>query len=165
MLACDEDHPSGRNSLILLPDADCVGGGLARACTVPGLPAGRVCCTRFLQSYFKYVSCELDKLSGRYWFPTVERPRFNVASCVINDSVAANTWEYSHTGERGGERGPGAYGWSAKYDDTAAARSRYEVGDYCCGCCSCRIPAILPAGTRMYLPYHTIIMNFSSSLH
>ena len=26
----------------------CVGGGLGRACTVPGVPAGRVCCTHFL---------------------------------------------------------------------------------------------------------------------
>ena len=42
MLACDEDHPSVRNSLILLPDPDFVGRGLGRACTVPGLPTGRV---------------------------------------------------------------------------------------------------------------------------
>ena len=53
VLACDEDHPSARNSLILLPDPDRVGGGLGRACTVPGLPAGRVSCTRFLQTLFQ----------------------------------------------------------------------------------------------------------------
>ena len=35
VLACDEDHPSVRNSLILLPDPYCVEGGLGRACTVP----------------------------------------------------------------------------------------------------------------------------------
>ena len=34
-------------------------------------------------------------------------------------------------------------------------------GDYCCCCCSS--PAILPAGTSIYLEYDTIIMDFSSS--
>ena len=62
LIACDEDRPSVRNSLILLPDPDCVGGGLGRACTVPGLPAGRVCCTRIFAKYIKYVSCEFDQL-------------------------------------------------------------------------------------------------------
>eukprot|EP00904_Undaria_pinnatifida_P012907 jgi/Undpi1/8747/HiC_scaffold_25.g11209.m1 len=36
---------------------------------------------------------------------------------------------YSHTGERRGEeKGPGTCGWTAKNDDTAAVRSRYENG-------------------------------------
>ena len=46
MLARDEDSPSVRNSLILLPDFDCVGGGLGRAFTVPGVS---LCCPRFAQ--------------------------------------------------------------------------------------------------------------------
>ena len=53
VLACDEDHSSARNSLILLPDPDSVGGGLGRAFTVPGLPAGRVRCTRFFETVFQ----------------------------------------------------------------------------------------------------------------
>ena len=59
-------HLTGRNCLIVIPEPDCVGGGLGRACAVPWLPAGLVCCARFLQERFKYVSCELDQLSGRY---------------------------------------------------------------------------------------------------
>ena len=35
-------------------------------------------------------------------------------------------------------------------------------GDYSSRCC-CSNPAILPAGTRMYLAYDTIVMEFSSS--
>ena len=35
-------------------------------------------------------------------------------------------------------------------------------GNCCCYCC-CSSPAILPAGTRMYLTYDTIIMDFSPS--
>ena len=66
VLSCDEDHPSARNVIILLPDPDCVRGGRARACTVPGRPAGRVSWTRFSQKYFIYVSCEFAQLSGQY---------------------------------------------------------------------------------------------------
>ena len=42
LLSGDEVHRTGRNCLIVIPDPECVGGGLGRACAVPWLPAGRV---------------------------------------------------------------------------------------------------------------------------
>ena len=41
-------------------------------------------------------------------------------------SLVGNTKEYSHTGEKRGERSR-YMGWTAKNDDAAAVRSRYEV--------------------------------------
>ena len=127
MLSCDEDHPSVRNSLILSPDPDCVEVGLGRACTVPGLPAGRVCSTRLLQNYF---NCELEHLSSRYLFPTVERSRFNVASCVIRGSLAVATIYIevlAYWGEERREVQVHVCGYNAKNYDTAAVRAKYEV--------------------------------------
>ena len=42
VLARGEVHITGRNCLIVIPDLDCVGGGLGRACAVLWIPAGRV---------------------------------------------------------------------------------------------------------------------------
>ena len=152
MLACDDDHPSVRNSLILLPDPDCVGGGLGRACTVPGLPAGRVCCTRFLQKYFKYVCYEFDLLSGIH--STLQAAWFM--------SLVANTYigVLAHRGEERREVQVHMVGL-LKIMIQQYVRGNRWFGDYCCCCCTS--PAILPTGTRMCLAYDTIIMDSSSS--
>ena len=42
VLAREEVHLTRRSCLIAIPDPECVGGGVERACAVPWLPAGRV---------------------------------------------------------------------------------------------------------------------------
>ena len=86
---------TGRNGLIVIPDPDCVGGGLERACAMPWLPVGRVCCARFYRNISKtsavswtswVVDTEFDELSARYsilqatrtWFITVSWPKILV---------------------------------------------------------------------------------------
>ena len=161
MLACYEDHPSARNSLILLPHPDSVGGGLGRACAVRGLPAGRVYCTRFLLKYFKHVSCEFDQLSGQYWVPTVEQSTFNVASCVIDTLVGnIHIGVLAYRGEERREVQVHVVGLLKMMIQHHYLRGTRWFCDYCC-CCSS--PAVLPAGTRIYLAYDTIIMDFASS--
>ena len=67
-------------------------------------------------------------MSGLYLVPTVEGSRFNVASCVILEYRGQYIYNRSTRIQgRREERGPGTYGWTAKNDDTAAIRSRYEV--------------------------------------
>ena len=44
------------------------------------------------KTHFKYVSCELDQLKDRYCNPTVERSRFNVASCVVQKKKKKRSW-------------------------------------------------------------------------
>ena len=51
---------------MVIPEPDCVWYGLGRAYAVPWLRAGRVSCAGFRQTRLKYVSCELNQLSGRY---------------------------------------------------------------------------------------------------
>ena len=58
----------------------------------------------FLLYHFKYVSCELDQLSGRYRVSTVERSRFNVAICVIHESRGQQIHRSTHAGGKRGER-------------------------------------------------------------
>ena len=41
-VARDEVHITGRDCFIVIPDPDCVGGGLGHACALLWLPAGRV---------------------------------------------------------------------------------------------------------------------------
>ena len=86
MLACHEDHPSLRNSLMLLPDSHCVGVGLGRACTVPGLPgcAVHVSC----KNYLKYVICEFDQMSGQHMLRYVDADRSFSANPHLGRSVS-----------------------------------------------------------------------------
>ena len=66
-------------------------------------------------------------MSGHYGISTVERPIFNVANCVVNESRGQYMhWNTCIQGGKG-EIGPDTYGWTAKHDDAAAVRSRYEV--------------------------------------
>ena len=94
-----------------------------------GATAGKVCCTRFSEKYFKYVSCEFDQLSGRYRVLAVERSRFNVARCVMNQFRGKYIHRSNRVQGRREERGPGRYGMvgTPENDDTEAVRTRYEV--------------------------------------
>ena len=50
-----------------------------------------------------------------------------VGGAIVVRISPIHTQEFSHTGEKRGERSRYIWGWTAKNDDTAAARSRYEV--------------------------------------